>query len=337
MARKAKVATRATALEYFKYNPATDDDQTFNIDLALNQNWDKTKAEFERQGGEIEAVKQSVQEIEIPTSLPANGGNADTVDGLHASDFAPSTHNHDTLYTTKSHETNKSNPHGVTKADVGLGSVNNWGATTAVNDTSTTKYATASAVKQAYDKAVSALNSATQARGKTWTPSDTVRHTATIQPKFYGNNKGYYQSAVSLGRIYVPPKARVRLKLSAYTVTQGSTSGQTFYASVDFGMMVRGGRTVNIPQGSQMSFNDFSTHVDYLSFPYSSGEVGTDASAVTNAQQLDIDLDYHGSYYGDKSISFTGGWATFGVAVYTAYIHSCPSITIQICYDEVSL
>lgn len=30
----------------------------------------------------------------VPTSLPANGGNADTVDGKHASDFAASSHTH---------------------------------------------------------------------------------------------------------------------------------------------------------------------------------------------------------------------------------------------------
>ena len=30
----------------------------------------------------------------IPDSLPANGGNADTVDGKHASDFAPASHSH---------------------------------------------------------------------------------------------------------------------------------------------------------------------------------------------------------------------------------------------------
>lgn len=30
----------------------------------------------------------------IPTSLPANGGNADTVDGKHADDFAPASHTH---------------------------------------------------------------------------------------------------------------------------------------------------------------------------------------------------------------------------------------------------
>ena len=39
------------------------------------------------------------------------------------------------------------------KSDIGLGNVNNWGASTAVNNTSTTTYATASTVKQAYDKA----------------------------------------------------------------------------------------------------------------------------------------------------------------------------------------
>lgn len=30
----------------------------------------------------------------IPTSLPANGGNADTLDGKHASNFAVSSHTH---------------------------------------------------------------------------------------------------------------------------------------------------------------------------------------------------------------------------------------------------
>jgi hypothetical protein len=34
----------------------------------------------------------------MPTSLPANGGNADTVDNKHASDFALLTHNHTGIY-----------------------------------------------------------------------------------------------------------------------------------------------------------------------------------------------------------------------------------------------
>lgn len=45
----------------------------------------------------------------------------------------------------------------ITAADVGLGSVNNWVATSAVNDASNAKYATAGAVKTAYDLAANAL------------------------------------------------------------------------------------------------------------------------------------------------------------------------------------
>ena len=45
----------------------------------------------------------------------------------------------------------------ITAADVGLGSVNNWGATSGVNDASNTKYATAGAVKTAYDLAAAAM------------------------------------------------------------------------------------------------------------------------------------------------------------------------------------
>lgn len=37
----------------------------------------------------------------VPSSLPANGGNADTVDGKHATDFAEAGHNHDTVYMAK--------------------------------------------------------------------------------------------------------------------------------------------------------------------------------------------------------------------------------------------
>ena len=54
----------------------------------------------------------------------------------------------------------------LSKSDVGLNNVNNWGASTAVNNTSTTTYATASAVKQAYDKAVEVFNSSTDGKKK---------------------------------------------------------------------------------------------------------------------------------------------------------------------------
>lgn len=39
----------------------------------------------------------------IPESLPADGGNADTVDGYHAAAFATAEHNHDSAYASNSH------------------------------------------------------------------------------------------------------------------------------------------------------------------------------------------------------------------------------------------
>lgn len=42
----------------------------------------------------------------LPTTLPANGGNADTVDGKHAVDFATASHNHDSDYSDINHNHN---------------------------------------------------------------------------------------------------------------------------------------------------------------------------------------------------------------------------------------
>lgn len=57
------------------------------------------------------------------------------------------------------HTRNKVNPHGVTKSNVGLSNVNNWGATGSVTDSSAVKYATAGAVQQTYARTTSNLNS----------------------------------------------------------------------------------------------------------------------------------------------------------------------------------
>lgn len=53
----------------------------------------------------------------IPSSLPANGGNADTVDGKHASEFATATHSHD--YAASSHAHTQSEITGLTSALAG--------------------------------------------------------------------------------------------------------------------------------------------------------------------------------------------------------------------------
>ncbi|MEC4725861.1 phage tail protein [Shewanella sp. D64] len=46
------------------------------------------------------------------------------------------------------------------KSEVGLSAVNNWGASTSVSSTSTTTYATSSAVKAAYDRGTAGINAA---------------------------------------------------------------------------------------------------------------------------------------------------------------------------------
>ncbi len=43
---------------------------------------------------------------DIPTSLPANGGNAETLGGKHAADFAAASHNHDARYYIKAEVNN---------------------------------------------------------------------------------------------------------------------------------------------------------------------------------------------------------------------------------------
>lgn len=89
---------------------------------------------------------------DFPTSLPANGGNADTVNGKTVLENVPAGAKFtDTVYT---HPGSGTNPHGTTKSDVGLGSVNNYGIATQVEaetGTSNTKYMTPLSVKQAID------------------------------------------------------------------------------------------------------------------------------------------------------------------------------------------
>ncbi|MBS5799980.1 MAG: hypothetical protein KID02_09535 [Clostridiales bacterium] len=169
---------------------------------------------------------------------------------------------------------------------------------------------------------------------KVFIPSNNVRHTVTIKPVFYGNNNGNYTPVYALGRIYFPPKSKIRVKLNQYTVTAGSSSGRDFYAKTGIYAYASNDRTY-YAQGTQV---DASTSQMWClkDFPANKGVVGTNANAVTNAQSFDIDLSVFTSYYGDKSVSFDSGYLTLLVSTYTAYIHSCTNLVVQICYDEVN-
>lgn len=62
-----------------------------------------TVDEFNNKVGEInQVVAEKANKKDIPTSLPANGGNADTVGGKQASEFANVTHTHDDRYYNES-------------------------------------------------------------------------------------------------------------------------------------------------------------------------------------------------------------------------------------------
>jgi hypothetical protein len=66
---------------------------------------------------------------QLPASLPANGGNADTLDGLHAAAFAAYGHNHAGTYepangNVQGHIGTVGNPHGTTAAQTGAAAWN---------------------------------------------------------------------------------------------------------------------------------------------------------------------------------------------------------------------
>ncbi|MGL5576284.1 MAG: hypothetical protein ACRDCW_12145 [Sarcina sp.] len=80
-----------------------------------------------------------------------------------------------------------------TKGAVGLDLVYNWDATPAVNDPSNSKYATAGAVKKAYDKGVEALNSSNGKMNKGYI--DTIGANDNSNPDFLKEMGVYYVGA----------------------------------------------------------------------------------------------------------------------------------------------
>ncbi|MCR9840093.1 phage tail fiber domain-containing protein [Vibrio parahaemolyticus] len=108
-----------------------------------------------------------------------------------------------------------------TKADVGLNAVHDWVATSSVSDGSTTKYATAAAVKTAYDKAVAAHNAASAVRaGQVVVGNSAPREaagtlTVATVPWQYKDWTDKYSDPFSL-LTYVSAEEGFRLNVSGY-------------------------------------------------------------------------------------------------------------------------
>ena len=83
----------------------------------------------------------------IPASLPANGGNADTIDNKHASDFAAAGHNHDNSYAPAEHSHTGYAPANHEHTPVSLG------AAPTDHSSTTTAYGVANASKYGHAKA----------------------------------------------------------------------------------------------------------------------------------------------------------------------------------------
>ena len=83
--------TSATAYRGDRGKIAYDHSQngTVHVTAAQKTTWDSKAA-----GNHTHAYSEITGKPTIPTTLPANGGNADTVDGKHASDFALANHIH---------------------------------------------------------------------------------------------------------------------------------------------------------------------------------------------------------------------------------------------------
>lgn len=118
------MATETTNLKLNK----PDKTDFYNIDL-VNANMDKID---EAVAGKADTThKHNKADIsDFPSSLPANGGNADTIGGKSPSEFANASHTHDERYYTETEVDTKLNAkanssHTHTKADVGLGNVDN--------------------------------------------------------------------------------------------------------------------------------------------------------------------------------------------------------------------
>ena len=88
-----------------------------------------------------------------PPASHHHDNNYAPINHHHDKNYAALKHHHDSDYAKKDGSYSELRARATTKSDVGLGNVPNYSATSSTSDGSSSKFATASAVKKAYDKA----------------------------------------------------------------------------------------------------------------------------------------------------------------------------------------
>ncbi len=124
--------------------------------------------------------------------------------------------------------------HTHTPAQVGLGNVPNWPATAAVNDASDTKFATAGAVKKAYDLAASKANAAHDHAGSIVTPITLGKEdlNTIVKPGVYAQHANVNTSADQhypenqAGSLTVTIGAGIQQRYHVYNSTRVYTRAQ---------------------------------------------------------------------------------------------------------------
>lgn len=348
-------------LELFKYNPDVDGDQTFNIDKALNENWDKIEEALENvdisQGveshntdpGSHEDIRQEIQTVKeqvegIDVSWESVTGKPET--------FPPSTHTHEFPVTSVAGRTGEVT---LSKSDVGLDLVNNWGATSEVNNASNTTYATALGVKQAYDKAMESYNLGVV---KYLKPSNNVRQTIDSGQVSFGDVSKNRISKITLPftKTNISGRGVIRLKLSTTVKGTGknnSTSSPRDLDSITGGVLLGSAfvlmdEPTNLEKLGQKSICDLEKGAN---LPKTRDYESHAPSAISEMDSFRKSQSLSANYNGEVNLSYNETYdiplfneplfIVLHVELYTGnndttLLNANVQTVVQVCYDEIS-
>lgn len=172
------------------------------------------------------------------------------------------------------------------KADVGLGSVSDFPVTSSVSDSSNSKYATAGAVKQAYDRASSGIN---EANTKVSKSGDTMTGALNM-----GVNNVVFQADDS-GDIN-------------FNNANGTQKAKVYTSGTSEGLILVGGATgsgnLTIKSGGNGVFTGTATATKFLGPLQGNADTATSSTKLTTARQI------NGTNFDGTANITTANWGT---------------------------